>query len=165
MNAPITIRVRSYPEPIFAPSNPGKERRLKSADLPASAARIRQRWSAEFVGGPHHGASVRGELTPDEAVGALIRRCANEYQTADELLDFFASLFGHNPARSTDAHLARAVRLAAKNPRRCHPGVAVDIQDTAPAPAAAPAEPAGSRPIGTAPPRLRALPAGKGGAA
>src|SRR5262245_19857134 len=117
--APVVIVVTTRPVKALIKPRPSKARRLKQLDKPVVAtAQLRNVWSAKFVGGPHDGQSATSGQGPDEVVGALIRRTADSYDTADEIVDFFASLFGHDPARTPDAHLARAVRLAAKNKKR-----------------------------------------------
>jgi hypothetical protein len=147
--APVQIVVTTRPVAVVRER---KVLRLKKDGGPTTVAapgQIRQRFSARFVGGPHDGETVRGATSSDQAVGQLIRQAANSYATADEIIDFVSSLFGHDPARTADEHLARAVRMAAKNPLRVHPGVKVVLPDTsrgkpaaaepARAPAAAPA--------------------------
>lgn len=134
MGAPITIVVTTHPTMVERMPGRAKRRRLKKRGQPVVAsAQIRNLFSAKFVGGPHDRESVSGHYSADEAVGALIRQAVNSdsYETADQVLDFFASLFGHDPLRTPDVQLARAVRMAAKNPRRIHPGARVVLPDTA----------------------------------
>lgn len=112
--------------------------------LPLSTAtpKLRPRFAAEWVGGPHHGERVEGFHTPDEAVGALIASAAEHYATHDEVLAFLASLFSSHPLRRAAVELARAVRFSNRNPKRHHAGCYVQLPDTAPAspaPTSAPA--------------------------
>jgi hypothetical protein len=148
----VKIVVTLWPTEVMPKAKPAKPRRTKSGKtyLPPAKlpTRTRLRYAAEFVGGPHSGAAVVGKYRPDEAIGALLRQTANTYETADEVLDFVADLFGSHPDRSPAEQLGRAVRLAAKSPRRLNPGVEVVLPDY---PAAAPA--------------LASVAAGKGGAA
>lgn len=160
--APVRIVVTIRPTVVSAlPPRDRRRRLLQHGVTPTTEASIGNRWAAEFVGGPHHGERVAGFHTPDEAIGALIRECANAYDTADDVLDFFATLFGHNPHRSADVHLARSVRMAGKNPRRIHPGVRVEIQEVA-RDQAAPA-PAPHKPTTPLPPFKPVLAAVRGG--
>jgi hypothetical protein len=125
------IRVSVRPTPVVGRQN-AKTLRKKEPAAVVAVAKLRPRFAAEFVGGPHSGLSVGGHLTPDEAVAALIRRAANTYETADDVLDFFASLFGVHPKRTPDVQLARAVRFANRHPMRLHPGAYVEMPDTGP---------------------------------
>lgn len=161
--APVRIVVTVRPTVVSAlPPRDRRRRLLRREVTPTAEATIGNRWTAEFVGGPHHGERASGHHTPDEAVGALIRECANAYDTADDILDFFASLFGHHPHRSADVHLARSVRMAGKNPRRIHPGVRVEIQEFARELAPAAPQPA-AKPGAPLPPFRPAIAAVRGG--
>jgi hypothetical protein len=132
MNAPIQILATSYLTTVLGLPGKSKRRRLRKRGLEVRPEpQTVYRWSAVFATGPHKGLSVEGQLSPDEAAGALIRDAARSYATADAALDFLSTLFGIDPERSADVVLARAVRLAGANPARVHPGAQVEIVDKA----------------------------------
>jgi hypothetical protein len=92
--------------------------------------RKRYRWRAEvtaFGGHPPH--AVESQVGPDEAIGALVRALADRCETADDVLDLVASLFGDLAYRPADLQLGRAIRLAARHPHRRHPGCRVVLHD------------------------------------
>lgn len=113
--SPLTILVTSRPKAvIWAPrSNP----------IPGAKARIRYRYRAEIVSGPFAGEIADGFPSSDEAIGALIRQVSELFAGSDSLIDFIASLFGDLSVRSADETLGRAVRFAARDPRRRSPGL------------------------------------------
>jgi hypothetical protein len=95
-------------------------------DKRAVPTKLRRRFSAEFVGGRHHGQLVDDCLSPEDAIGSLICQVSRSLESADEILTFLAGLFGDLSVRSVNVTLARAVWIAAQHPRRRNPGVRVD---------------------------------------
>jgi NAD(P)-dependent dehydrogenase (short-subunit alcohol dehydrogenase family) len=81
------------------------------------------------VGGAHDGRVVTGQLSPEDAVGALIRQVARSLGTADDVLAFLAGLFGDPEVRGVDVTLARAVWIAATHPRRRNGGVRIETAE------------------------------------
>src|SRR4051794_36123643 len=94
---------------------------------PAHTPRTKTRFSAEFVGGQHDGQAVADKLSPEDAIGSLIRQVVQSMESVDETLIFLAGLFADLSVRSVDVAIARAVWIAAAHPRRENPGVRVDV--------------------------------------
>jgi hypothetical protein len=92
-----------------------------------TAPRLRYRWRAELVFDNRPSFAVEGYTEPDAAIGALIREAVSTCETHEEVVEFFASMFGDTAIRSADVTLSRAVRYAAGSRHRKHPGVRVQI--------------------------------------
>ena len=135
MNPPVNplvqIVVTNYPAVVVKQTPRGK--RLKKAAVAplvtTKCGAIRQRFSAEFVGGSCNGLSVTGCLSPTEALGTLLRAALNTCETADECFDLLASFFGDLKTRSPEATLARALREHLRRPGRKHPGLSITMPD------------------------------------
>ena len=142
------IVVTPYAATIVKPS---LARRAKKPGV-VIHGRIRQRWKAEFI---EHGQVrdyVEGQLSFDDAIGALIRQMVRNCKTADDAFDFIASLFGNLAKRTADVTMSRAVWIAARARFRRNPGIAVEFPDCMEFPRDTKAV-------------HRSAPAGKGGAA
>lgn len=130
MNTPNEIRVTAYRVGVPFPGH----------KTPVS--RLRYRWRAELVVNGGCACMAEGHEAPDAAIGAVIRAAARECESPDDVLDLVAGLFGDLDQHPADVQLGRAIRLAARNPRRRHPGCVVTIADpvtAAPVPVPAPA--------------------------
>lgn len=101
------------------------------AVVPTNAPKTRRPWyvarySARFVGGRYDGRAVEGGLSPEHAIGALIREVAVSLGSVDAVLEFIAGLFCDLSVRSVNVALARAVWLSVENPKRKNPGVRIE---------------------------------------
>lgn len=122
MNTPKRkIVVSQYAAAVVKPS---KLRRADKLGVLAQA-KVRQRWKAEYLEGETLLEYVDGFLSFDEAIGGLIRKMAQQCESADEVLDLVAGLFSDLTAHSADVALSRAVWIAARRKKRRHPGISV----------------------------------------
>ncbi|MBX9580539.1 MAG: hypothetical protein K2X87_09540 [Gemmataceae bacterium] len=102
-------------------------KRYRLSRPPADPPTTRTRFSAAFVGGRHDRQAVADRLSPEDAIGSLIRQVVRSMQSGDEALTFLAGLFADLGVRSVDVAIARAVWIAAAHPRRENPGVRVEV--------------------------------------